>query len=82
MPTLEALRRQVDAVEKLESIVRTMKTLASVSIRQYEQAVASLADYARTVERGLELPPPEERSQGSSHGVLDDLQPRSRRASR
>ena len=32
-----------------------MKTLAAVNIRQYLRAVASLADYHRTVEMGLQI---------------------------
>ena len=70
METLEQLRRQLDTFEDLGAIVRTMKALAAVSIRQYEQAVLSLGDYYRTVELGLrvalrDLPPP---SHPSHHG--------------
>jgi F-type H+-transporting ATPase subunit gamma len=39
----------------LQSIVKTMKSLAAVSIRQYERAVASAAEYDRTVEMGLQI---------------------------
>jgi F-type H+-transporting ATPase subunit gamma len=53
MATLESLRRKVDATEDLHSVVRTMKALAAVNIRQYEEAAASLKDYRRTVELGL-----------------------------
>lgn len=55
MPTLEVLRRKVETVEKLESVVRTMKTLAAVNIRQYDRAATALADYNRTVEHALEI---------------------------
>lgn len=55
METLEQLRRRLDTFEDLGAIVRTMKALAAVSIRQYEQAVRSLADYYRTVELGLQV---------------------------
>lgn len=55
METLEALARQVDTTEDLRGIVGTMKSLAAVSIRQYEQAAETLADYADTVERGLKI---------------------------
>ncbi|MCA8994833.1 MAG: F0F1 ATP synthase subunit gamma [Planctomycetaceae bacterium] len=55
MQTLESLKRQIDNVEDLSSVVKTMKTLAAVSIRQYEQAVESLADYFSTVECGLQI---------------------------
>jgi F-type H+-transporting ATPase subunit gamma len=54
MKTLEALQRDMDTATDLQSIVRTMKVLAAVSIRQYEKALASLADYNRTVEMGLQ----------------------------
>ncbi len=55
MQTLESLQRRMDNVGDLLSIVKTMKTLAAVSIRQYERAVESLADYNRTVELGLQV---------------------------
>jgi F-type H+-transporting ATPase subunit gamma len=62
LETLEQLRRQLDTFDDLSAVVRTMKALAAVSVRQYEQAVRSLTDYYRTVELGLhvvlrEMPP-------------------------
>jgi F-type H+-transporting ATPase subunit gamma len=54
MPTLETLRRQMDSIEDLRSVVRTMKALALVSIRQYEQARTALNDYNATVELALQ----------------------------
>ncbi|MDS4069114.1 MAG: F0F1 ATP synthase subunit gamma [Candidatus Competibacter sp.] len=53
MPTLGSLRHTVATVENLQGIVRTMKTLAAASIRQYEEAVAAVADYERAVRLGL-----------------------------
>jgi F-type H+-transporting ATPase subunit gamma len=53
MPTPESLCRTVATVENLQGIVRTMKTLAAVSIHQYEQAVAAVAHYERAVRLGL-----------------------------
>lgn len=53
--TLDLLRRQIHSAEDLASVVRTMKTLAAVSIRQYEEAVDSLRDYRRNVEDGLRM---------------------------
>lgn len=53
MATLETLKRQVDATEDLQSVVKTMKALAAVNIRQYEEAATSLRDYRRTVELAL-----------------------------
>ena len=54
MQTTEALRRRLETTEDLRSIVRTMKALATVSIRQYEEAVASLELYARAVDLGMQ----------------------------
>ena len=53
--TLESLNRQIHSAEDLASVVRMMKTLAAVSIRQYEEAVESLRDYRRNVENGLRM---------------------------
>lgn len=51
--TTTALRRQIGSAKDLKSVVRTMKASAASAIGQYESSVAALADYARTVERGL-----------------------------
>lgn len=53
MATLETLRRRVDATEDLHSVVRTMKALAAVNIRQFEQAAEAVQGYRWTVEMGL-----------------------------
>lgn len=53
MEALEQLHKQLDSLDDLRSIVKTMKALSAASIRQYEQAVAALAGYYQTVERGL-----------------------------
>jgi F-type H+-transporting ATPase subunit gamma len=53
--TLTALRRQIGSAGDLKSVVRTMKASAASAIGQYEQSVAALADYARTVELGLSV---------------------------
>lgn len=55
METLEALQRKITSAEDLQSMVKTMKALAAVNIRQYERAVESLAVYHRTIERGLHI---------------------------
>ncbi len=55
METLDALARRIATTRDLQSIVRTMKSLSTVSIRQYERAVAALHDYNRTVELGLQV---------------------------
>lgn len=54
METLEHLAATIDSLDDLRSIVRTMKALAAVSIRQYERAVESLRQYRRTVDLGLQ----------------------------
>jgi F-type H+-transporting ATPase subunit gamma len=53
--TLEALQNRIQSVEELGSVVKTMKAMAAVNIRQYERAVDALAEYNRTVELGLEI---------------------------
>lgn len=55
MQTLEALQRHIETTQDLRTIVKMMKTLAAVSIHQYEGAVAALTDYALTVEMGLQV---------------------------
>jgi F-type H+-transporting ATPase subunit gamma len=55
MPSIELLKRRIRTAGDLRSLVRTMKALAAVSIRQYERAVESLADYNRTVELGFQI---------------------------
>lgn len=51
--TATSLRRKINGLHELYSVVRTMKALAAASIGQYERAAESLADYCRTVELGL-----------------------------
>jgi F-type H+-transporting ATPase subunit gamma len=53
METLETLSDALETTADIQSIVRTMKALSSVSIRQYEHAEAAMAGYARTVDLGL-----------------------------
>lgn len=53
MDTLETLKRRIDTATSLRDLVRTMKTLAAVSVRHYERSVAALTDYDRTIELGL-----------------------------
>lgn len=55
MESVDQLSRQLQSLDELRTIVRTMKALSAASIRQYEQAVAALAGYYRTVERGLHI---------------------------
>ena len=55
MATLEDIRGRINSAEKLQSVVRTMRTIAAVSIRQYERAAESLDDYVRTLQLGLNV---------------------------
>jgi F-type H+-transporting ATPase subunit gamma len=54
MATLETLRKSIATVEDIQSIVRTMKALAAVSIYPYERAIESMRDYSRTITLGLQ----------------------------
>ncbi|MGQ9873568.1 F0F1 ATP synthase subunit gamma, partial [Leptodesmis sp.] len=54
MQTLETLQTQIHSIEDLRAVVRTMKALSMVYIRQYEQARISLTDYNHTIELGLQ----------------------------
>ncbi len=55
MRTLESIRRKIESASELLSVVKTMKVMAAVSIRQCERAVASLAEYNHTIEMGLQI---------------------------
>ena len=55
MSSIELLQRQIHTAEDLQSVVKMMKVLAALNIHQYEQAVASLAEYNRTIEMGLHV---------------------------
>ena len=51
--TTASLHRKINGAGDLQSVVRTMKTVAASSIGQYEKSVHALADYYHTVELGL-----------------------------
>ncbi|MFY0610864.1 MAG: F0F1 ATP synthase subunit gamma [Hyphomicrobiaceae bacterium] len=55
MQTLELIGKRIDTTQDLQSIVRTMKSLSAVSIRQYEVAEAAVREYHRTIELGLQI---------------------------
>jgi len=55
MQMIEPLKRKIKSAQDLLSVVKTMKVLAAVSIRQYEKALESLVEYNRTVEMGLQV---------------------------
>ncbi|MGV8078453.1 MAG: F0F1 ATP synthase subunit gamma [Syntrophales bacterium] len=68
MLTAEALKRRIQSAQDLLGVVKTMKALAAVSIRQYQRAVESLGDYNRTVEMGLQVLLKDRRDPLSSSG--------------
>jgi F-type H+-transporting ATPase subunit gamma len=53
METAEDLKRRIGSANDLHGVVKTMKTLAAVSIRQYEESLRSVDEYYRSVELGL-----------------------------
>lgn len=53
--TLEQVDRRVGAAEELMSVTHTMKGLAAVNARHFEQAAAALDDYEAIVDRGLQV---------------------------
>jgi len=55
MASLEHFRRQIEHSEDLHSVVKTMKTMAAVTIRQYERIVAAVDQYRQTVAKGLHI---------------------------
>src|SRR5581483_2403004 len=55
METTESLRRAVAVTDELQSVVKNMKALAGVNIRQCERAAHAVADYNRTIEMGLQI---------------------------
>ncbi|HNW91614.1 MAG TPA: F0F1 ATP synthase subunit gamma [bacterium] len=55
MPAFEQLRRRVRNADELLAVVRTMKVLAAVNIRHYQQAVIALDEYCTTIEQGFQV---------------------------
>lgn len=55
METAESLRRTITVTTELQSVVKTMKALAGVNIRQYERVVTAVGEYNRTIEMGLQI---------------------------
>ncbi|MFO7604962.1 MAG: F0F1 ATP synthase subunit gamma [Desulfurivibrionaceae bacterium] len=53
MQTIEGLKKTIASTTDLYTVVKTMKAMAAVNIRQFERAVESLREYFRTVELGL-----------------------------
>ena len=55
MSTVDELRRRIESVSDMRSVASMMKTMAAVSIRQYESAVDAMAEYNRAVSLGLHV---------------------------
>jgi F-type H+-transporting ATPase subunit gamma len=55
METAESLRRSIFITKELQSVVKTMKALAGVNIRQFERSAHAVAEYNRTIEMGLQV---------------------------
>lgn len=51
--TLESLRKKMVGEQKLQGVVRTMKTLAATNMRQFESARLNLMQYHQVVDLGL-----------------------------
>jgi len=51
----EALKHQISTAVELQSLVHVMRTLAAARVREYEQAVASIEAYGRTIAAGLQV---------------------------
>lgn len=55
MQTSESLRRTIAVTEELQSVVKTMKALAGVNIRQYERTAHAVAEYNHSIEMGMQI---------------------------
>lgn len=53
--SLANLQHKINSASDLQSVVRTMKSMAAVNITQYENAVNSLSEYYKTVKLGLNV---------------------------
>lgn len=51
--TTASIRRKIESVKDLRSVVSTMKALAAANINQYEKSTLALKDYYRSVQLGL-----------------------------
>ena len=52
MESLETIKKKIDTANDLLSVVKTMKSLAAVNIRLFEDAALSLEEYGRVVDLG------------------------------
>lgn len=55
MEAIEGLKRAIHVTAELQTLVKTMKVLAGLNIRQYERAAHAVAEYNHTIEMGLRI---------------------------
>jgi F-type H+-transporting ATPase subunit gamma len=55
MEAIEGLKRTIHVTRELQSLVKTMKVLAGLNIRQYERAAHAVGEYNHTIEMGLQV---------------------------
>ena len=55
MDTLEELSQRIKTTADIRGVVRTMKSLSAVSIRQYERSMIAVREYRRCIEGGLQI---------------------------
>ncbi len=55
MQSSESLKRTIAVTGELHSVVKTMKALAGLNIRQYERAARAVSEYNRSIEMGLQI---------------------------
>jgi len=55
MATLEHFRRQIEHSQDLHGVVKTMKAMAAVTIRQYEEIVEAVNKYDQIVTKALHI---------------------------
>jgi F-type H+-transporting ATPase subunit gamma len=53
--SLQSFRRKINGAGQVASVVSAMKAVAASSIAQYQNAVAALTDYHRTIDLGLSV---------------------------
>ena len=51
----EALKHQIATAVELQSLVHVTRTIAAAKVREYEQTVASIEAYGRTIAAGLQV---------------------------
>lgn len=55
MAGLERVKRRIKNATELQTVVKTMKAIASANILQYEESMRSINQYDKTIELGLQI---------------------------